>query len=161
MSILFEPIRVGNVELQNRFVHSATCEARATERGEATDGLVDRYRRLARGEVGLIITGFMYVHPMGQCYRHLTGIYSDELIPGLKRVTDAIHEEEGKVAFQLAHGGVNANTVGRIVEAGANVLVSGSALFGASGGFATPQEIAQAVRALRSAAGQKKKPVSG
>jgi 2,4-dienoyl-CoA reductase-like NADH-dependent reductase (Old Yellow Enzyme family) len=109
MPILFEPIQVGDLELKNRFMRSATCEGQATERGEATDGLVDRYRRLARGEVGLIIPGFVYVHPLGRCFKHQSGIYSDELIPGLKRVTDAIHEEGGKVAFQLAHGGVNAN----------------------------------------------------
>ena len=108
MSILFEPIQVGNMELKNRFVHSATCESSATERGEATDELVKRYGRLARGEVGLIIPGYLYVHPLGQCYKYQAGIYSDALIPGLRRVTDAIHEEGGKVAFQLAHGGVNA-----------------------------------------------------
>ena len=108
MSILFKPIQVGNIELKNRFVHSATCESLATERGAATDGLVNRYRKLAKGEVGLIITGYAYVHPQGRCYRHQTGIYSDELIPGLKRVTDAVHEEGGKVAFQLAHGGIYA-----------------------------------------------------
>jgi ribulose-phosphate 3-epimerase len=56
-------------------------------------------------------------------------------------------------------GGVNANTVGCIVDAGANVLVSGSALFTPFGSFATPQELAQAVQALRQAAGAKKKPV--
>jgi 2,4-dienoyl-CoA reductase-like NADH-dependent reductase (Old Yellow Enzyme family) len=109
MSILFEPLQVGNLELKNRFVRSAACESSATERGEATDDLVERYGRLARGEVGLIITGHMYVHPLGQCFKYQTGIYSDALIPGLKQVTDAVHKEGGKVAFQLAHGGVNAN----------------------------------------------------
>ena len=58
-------------------------------------------------------------------------------------------------------GGVNASTVRRIVEAGANVLVSGSAIFGSLGSFATPQEIAGAVQALRSAAEAKKEPASG
>ena len=57
-------------------------------------------------------------------------------------------------------GGVNANTVGRIVEAGANVLVSGSAIF-TSGAVATPKEIAGAVQALRGAAEAKRKPASG
>jgi 2,4-dienoyl-CoA reductase-like NADH-dependent reductase (Old Yellow Enzyme family) len=108
MSILFEPIQIGNLQLENRFVHSATHEGRATEQGAVTDSLVGRYRRLAKGEIGLIITGYLYVHPLGRCYKHQAGIYSDELVPGLKRVTDAIHEEGGKVAFQIAHGGVYA-----------------------------------------------------
>jgi ribulose-phosphate 3-epimerase len=59
-------------------------------------------------------------------------------------------------------GGVRVDTVGCIVEAGANVLVSGSAVFAPRGSFATPEEIARAVQALRQAAeAPKKKPVQG
>jgi len=53
-------------------------------------------------------------------------------------------------------GGVNVSTVGRIVEAGANVLVSGSALFRPGGKPAGTPEITAAIRELRTAAGQKK-----
>ncbi|MGD8625022.1 MAG: NADH:flavin oxidoreductase [Anaerolineae bacterium] len=108
MSILFAPIKVGDLQLENRFVRSATHEGLATERGFVTDELIKRYRRLARGEIGLIIAGYQYVHPLGRCYKHQAGIYDDEQIPGLKQLTDAIHEEGGKVAFQIAHGGVYA-----------------------------------------------------
>jgi ribulose-phosphate 3-epimerase len=61
-------------------------------------------------------------------------------------------------------GGVNAETVARIVKAGANVLVSGSAIFRPSDSsrpFAASTEIAAAVRSLRGAAEAKKKPASG
>jgi ribulose-phosphate 3-epimerase len=58
-------------------------------------------------------------------------------------------------------GGVNVTTAGCIVGAGANVLVSGSALFTPAGTFATSQEIARAMQALRQAAEQRKKPASG
>jgi ribulose-phosphate 3-epimerase len=53
-------------------------------------------------------------------------------------------------------GGVNVNTIKYIVDAGANVLVSGSSIFAPSGSFATSEEIAQAVQALRQAAEAKK-----
>lgn len=53
-------------------------------------------------------------------------------------------------------GGVNVSTVGRIVEAGANVLVSGSAIFSPGGKPAGTSEIAAAIHELREAAGQKK-----
>ncbi len=105
MSTLFEPLQLGNVQIRNRFVHSATCESVAEESGAVTDALVSRYRTLAKGEVGLIITGHMYVHPLGRCYEHQTGIYADDMIPGLKRLVDAIHDEGGAVVFQLSHGG--------------------------------------------------------
>jgi 2,4-dienoyl-CoA reductase-like NADH-dependent reductase (Old Yellow Enzyme family) len=108
MSILFEPFQIGGLQLENRFVRSATHEGRATEQGAVTDSLIKRYRQLARGEIGLIITGYLYVHPLGRCYKYQAGIYGDELIPGLRQLTDAIHQEGGKVAFQIAHGGVYA-----------------------------------------------------
>jgi 2,4-dienoyl-CoA reductase-like NADH-dependent reductase (Old Yellow Enzyme family) len=108
MSTLFEPLQLGNMQIRTRFVHSATCESVSEESGAATDALINRYRTLARGEVGLIITGFMYVHPLGQCYKYQTGVHTDEMIPGLKRLVDAIHEEGGAVVFQLAHGGRHA-----------------------------------------------------
>ena len=105
MSILFEPIKMANLEIKNRFIHSGTCESAATARGQVTDELVQRYRRLAQGEIGLIIPGYLYVHPLGRSMQYQTGIYDDELIPGLGRLVDAVHEQGGKIVFQLAHGG--------------------------------------------------------
>lgn len=105
MSLLFTPKKIGNVELPNRFVHSATYEGMAKETGEVSDELIKRYERLAKGGVGFIITGYMYVHATGRAYPHQTGIHSDNMIPGLKELTDRVHQEGGKVAFQLAHAG--------------------------------------------------------
>ncbi|MEE4261060.1 MAG: NADH:flavin oxidoreductase, partial [Desulfobacteraceae bacterium] len=105
MSILFTPKRVGNFEVQNRFINSATYEGLAKETGEASDGLIKRYEKLAKGGVGLIITGFIYVHPTGRAYPHQTGIHSDDMIPGLKQLTARVHQEGGKIVFQLGHAG--------------------------------------------------------
>ena len=105
MSILFEPLTLGNVEIKNRFVQSATYEGMATEQGEVTDDLVRRYRKLAKGEVGLNIPGYMYVQPLGKAMKYQTGIHHDGMIAGLKRLSDAVHEERGKIAFQLVHAG--------------------------------------------------------
>ena len=105
MSILFKPKKIGNLELPNRFVHSATYEGMAKETGEVSEELIKRYERLAKGGLGLIIPGYMCVHPTGRAYPHQTGIHSDEMIPGLKKLTDRVHQQGGKVAFQLAHAG--------------------------------------------------------
>jgi 2,4-dienoyl-CoA reductase-like NADH-dependent reductase (Old Yellow Enzyme family) len=105
MSLLFDPYRIGLIEVRNRFVHSATYECMAGTDGEVTDELVTRYRNLARGEVGLIIPGYLYVHPRGKAIGRQTGIHHDKLVPGLKRIVDVVHEEGGRIAFQLAHGG--------------------------------------------------------
>lgn len=105
MSVLFTPIDLGNVQVKNRFIHSATSEVMALETGEVSDKLIRRYQNLAKGEVGLIIPGYMYVHPLGRSYRYQTGIHNDDMIPGLRKLVEAVHQEGGKIAFQLAHAG--------------------------------------------------------
>lgn len=106
MSILFEPTKIGQMEVNNKFVRSATIENLAKEDGEVTEKLIKLHSILAKGEIGLIIPGYMYIHPLGQAYKYQTGIYKDDLIPGLKKIVDAIHKEEGKVAFQIVHAGL-------------------------------------------------------
>ena len=105
MSILFKPLTLKNVRIKNRFVHSATYEAMSLQTGEVSDMLVKRYQTLARGEIGLIIPGYMYIHPMGKAYKYQTGIHNDEMIPGLKKLVSTVHENGGKIVFQLAHAG--------------------------------------------------------
>jgi 2,4-dienoyl-CoA reductase-like NADH-dependent reductase (Old Yellow Enzyme family) len=105
MGLLFTPRKIGELEIKNRFVHSATCEGMAEETGEVTEKLIKRYRDLARGGVGLIIPGYMYVHPLGRTNKYQIGIYKDEMMRGLAKLAGAVHEEGGTIAFQLAHGG--------------------------------------------------------
>lgn len=106
MSILFQPKNIGNLEIKNRFIRSAVVESMALENGAITDEIVKLYRNLAKGEIGLIIAGYSYVHPLGKAVKYQTGIYSDDLIEGFKRVVDAVHEEDGKIAIQLVHAGI-------------------------------------------------------
>jgi 2,4-dienoyl-CoA reductase-like NADH-dependent reductase (Old Yellow Enzyme family) len=105
VSILFTPINLGNIQIKNRFIQSATYEVMAAETGEVSDKLIKRYQRLAKGEVGLIIPGYMYVHPLGRSYKHQTGIHNDAMIPGLRRLVETVHKEGAKIVFQLAHAG--------------------------------------------------------
>jgi 2,4-dienoyl-CoA reductase-like NADH-dependent reductase (Old Yellow Enzyme family) len=105
MSLLFSPIKIGNVELSNRFVCSATYEVMSKESGEVSDELIKRYVRLAKGGVGLSITGMMYVQPSGRGYKYQTGIHHDSMTEGLTKLVDAVHQEGGKIAFQIAHSG--------------------------------------------------------
>lgn len=104
-SLLFAPGAVGAVTTVNRFVRSATYECMATGKGEVTDDLIRFYGNLARGGAGLVITGHMYVHARGRAGNRQIGIYDDEMIPGLKRIVDAVHGEGGRIVFQIAHAG--------------------------------------------------------
>ena len=102
---LFKPAQLANLQVKNRFVRSGTHEVMATETGEVTDGILKMYRNLARGDVGLIITGEMYVHHLGRGLKYGLAIHDDKMISGLRSVVEAVHEEGGKIAFQLFHAG--------------------------------------------------------
>jgi 2,4-dienoyl-CoA reductase-like NADH-dependent reductase (Old Yellow Enzyme family) len=97
------------MQIHNRFVRSGTYEGLAKENGEVTDKMIKMYNTLARGDIGLIITGISYIHTNGKCGAHQTGIHSDEMIPGLKKLANAIHQEGGKIAIQIAHGGLQSS----------------------------------------------------
>jgi 2,4-dienoyl-CoA reductase-like NADH-dependent reductase (Old Yellow Enzyme family) len=103
--LLYEPITINNMSLKNRLVKSATYEAMAAEDGSVTEPLIDMYTSLAKGGVGLIITGYAYIQENGHCMPLQTGVFSDDNIPGLRKMVDAVHEEGGKIALQIAHAG--------------------------------------------------------
>jgi 2,4-dienoyl-CoA reductase-like NADH-dependent reductase (Old Yellow Enzyme family) len=99
-------MNIGKMEVKNRFVRSATIENMAKETGEVTDEFIKLFSTFAKGEIGLIIPGYMYVHPSGKAFKYQTGIYNNNLISGLKKVVDAVHKENGKIAFQIVHAGM-------------------------------------------------------
>jgi len=101
-----KPMKIGNLEIKNRFVRSATYEGMAHE-GHVTDKHVELYKNLAEGGVGLIITGYTYVQKSGIAFAEKMGIHNDELISGLLRIADIVHEhsEDCKIALQLVHCG--------------------------------------------------------
>lgn len=107
MSILFESTQINGIKIKNRFVRSATHEAMAGFDGKVNDQLLDCMAELARGEVGLIITGHAHVTKEGQAGPRQMGIYSNAMIDSLKQVSSAVHKNDGLVAVQLAHAGKN------------------------------------------------------
>ncbi len=107
MYLLFTPSRIGSLRIPNRLVRSATAERMADADGRPRPSLLRLYEDLARGGVGLIITGHMYVHPSGKAHDEMTGIHSDELLPDLAKLAEAVHELGGRIVPQINHGGMN------------------------------------------------------
>jgi 2,4-dienoyl-CoA reductase-like NADH-dependent reductase (Old Yellow Enzyme family) len=105
MSRLFESSSINKLQLPNRFVRSATWEGLAEPDGSVTQQLIDTMAALARGKVGLIVTGHAHVRPEGQASLRQLGLYKDELLPGLRQLTAAVHDQGGRIAAQLAHAG--------------------------------------------------------
>lgn len=109
-SVLFQATTFNSLKLPNRFVRSATWEGLAAPDGACTEDLVRRMEQLAEGDVGLILSSHAFIRPEGYAVRGQLGVHRDDLIAGLSRMTDAVHGKGGRIALQLAHGGLLAGT---------------------------------------------------
>lgn len=105
MKKLFDRTAINGMELRNRFVRSATWEGMCDEHGRPGPKLAECYRNLARGGVGLIITGYTFVRLDGKQTRGSLGAHRDDLGPQLRELCDAVHGEGGKLCMQLVHTG--------------------------------------------------------
>jgi len=105
--LAFRPGRIGNLEIKNRFVRSATWENAASESGHVTEPLLDIYRGLAKGGVGLIITSHSVVHPRGMTDPRMIWIADDSYTPSVRKLARAVHEaaSDCRVMIQLTHSG--------------------------------------------------------
>lgn len=100
--MLFEPFEFSGMRLKNRVVSVPVVSNLATEDGFVTDNLVDRYLRIAEGGTGWIIIEDVVVISKKSPYN--LGIWDDQFIPGLRRLTDTVHQVEGvKIGIQLGH----------------------------------------------------------
>ncbi len=109
MSALFEKTDINGMTIKNRFVRSATWEGMAGDDGSCTPRLIDLIAMLAKGGVGLIISSYAYITERGKAAPWQLGIYKDQLIPGLREMTDAVHKTDAKIIIQIAHAGIYAD----------------------------------------------------
>lgn len=102
---LFTPSKIGNLKIKNRVVRSATYLGMATDKGEVSDKLISIYETLAKNEIGLIISEYMYVTRSGKAGARQLGIYDDFLIESLKRLVSSVKDYDVKFFTQIAHVG--------------------------------------------------------
>lgn len=102
LEALFEPIRIGRVEIPNRIcrVGHGTFLAQA---GKVTDDLVAYHEKRARDGVGLIFLDLASVHPSSVTFSLFN--WDDSVIEGYQRVADAVHPHGTKLFHQIWHGG--------------------------------------------------------
>lgn len=105
MSIAFTPFKIKNMELCNHFMRSSTNEQKSDDNGHPTQEMKDMIIKLSEGHIGLIVTGFMYVHPKGKATEKQAGIYSDEIAQEWVSTVKKVHENGSKILVQLTHGG--------------------------------------------------------
>jgi 2,4-dienoyl-CoA reductase-like NADH-dependent reductase (Old Yellow Enzyme family)/thioredoxin reductase len=102
---LWEPVRIGQMELRNRIVMAPMGTKHASKEGYVTDQIKDYFEARAQGGTGLIIVEATLVHPQGRGFQKLLEIFDDKFIPGLSELVGVIHKHEAKAAIQLQHCG--------------------------------------------------------
>jgi 2,4-dienoyl-CoA reductase-like NADH-dependent reductase (Old Yellow Enzyme family) len=108
MSSLFEPVTIGNLQLRNRLMRSATAERMSDpETGSPLPRLGAMYAALAEGGVGLIVTGHAYVERGGKAHPEMSSIASDDVIPAWREVTRPAQDAGARVMMQINHCGAS------------------------------------------------------
>ena len=100
---IFEPIKINNLEIENRIYMPAMHMGMAAE-FEVTDALVDFYAERARGGVGMICVGYATVDELSGNIQNI-GAHDDKFIPGLTRLASAIKDNGSRSAAQINHAG--------------------------------------------------------
>lgn len=103
----FRPGRLGPITLKNRIIKAATFEGRAPK-GQVSDALIEFHTRMAAGGVAMTTVAYLAVSPEGRTDRNCIQLVDDSL-PGLKRLTSAVHAEGALVSAQIGHAGPVAN----------------------------------------------------
>lgn len=121
MTTYFDPLTIGDLKLPNRIFMSPMTRARATADGVPVDVMATYYRQ--RAAAGLIISEGTYVNANAVGFELAPGIYSDAQVEAWKPVTDAVHDEGGRIFCQLWHCG----------RVGATYIMGGQAPLSPSG----------------------------
>ena len=99
----YQPMTLGPITLPNRFIKAGANENMSLG-GLPTQALVKHHAELARGGVGLTTVAYLSVTKDGRTLPDQLWL-SEDAVPALRVVTDAVHEAGGKIAAQITHGG--------------------------------------------------------
>lgn len=106
---MFNPIKIGPMEVKNRFVVPPMGNNFANTDGTLSDQSVAYYSERAKGGFGLIIIEATVVHKGAKGGPRKPCLYDDSSIESFKRVADACHKEGAKVSVQLQNAGPEGN----------------------------------------------------
>ncbi|MET9024523.1 NADH:flavin oxidoreductase [Nocardia sp. NPDC004168] len=115
MNDVFAPAQLGPITLRNRVIKAATFEGRTPD-ALVTDDLIEFHREVAAGGVGMTTVAYCAVAPGGRTDRHQIWL-RPEAVPGLRRLTEAVHGAGAAVSAQIGHAGPVANAASNRVPA--------------------------------------------
>lgn len=105
MSRLFSPFKIKNLELKNRLMRSATTSYWSDEEGILREPIIDYFKKLSKGGVGLIIKGHSYVNKKGKAHTGQSGLAHQKHVPRMKELTNIVHSNNAGFIAQLNHAG--------------------------------------------------------
>src|SRR5580704_3199237 len=108
MPLLFTPLTIRSITLKNRIVVSPMCQYSSGD-GFANDWHFVHLGSRAVGGAGLVFTEATAVSPEGRISPHDLGIWKDEHIPYLRKITQFIEKQGSVPGMQLAHAGRKAS----------------------------------------------------
>ena len=103
MANLFDPVQIGTLQLPNRLLMAPMTRSRASADGVVTALTAEYYRQ--RAGAGLIISESIQPSAIGQGYILTPGLHTSDQVEGWRGVTDAVHENSGRIVAQLTHTG--------------------------------------------------------
>lgn len=135
LSALFQPTRLGHIEIANRIVMAPLTRSRADDGTDIPSPFAAEYYA-QRASAGLIITEATQVSRMAKGYVGTPAIYSDEQVRAWAKVADAVHEVGGRIVMQLWHVGRSSHSdllPGRAAPVAPSAIQADSISFTANG----------------------------
>jgi len=102
---VFEPGRIGTLEIKNRLVVPPMLTEFATEEGRLTERYIRYYEEKARGGWGLIICEDNVIDPKGPGFKCIAGVWADGMMAEHRKLVQRVHAAGAKIAVQLYHAG--------------------------------------------------------
>ena len=107
MANLFSRIRIKNINLKNRILMPPLAVRNPGKSGFVNDIVVDYYSKMSGLGMGLVITENVFVSPESKVMPNQLLLSHDKFIGGHKKLVNAIHKNEAKVAVEINHAGAN------------------------------------------------------
>ena len=104
---VFTPGKIGGLTLRNRTIRSGCFEGMC-QHATPTEALIEHHRKVAAGGIGMTTVAYCAVSKDGAAFGHEMWM-REEIVPILKKLTDAVHKEGAAASIQLGHCGFFAN----------------------------------------------------
>lgn len=143
---LFTPGSIGKLALKNRLVVAPMTRVTASGEGIASDRMKAYYEDFARGGFGLVISEGIYIdQAWSQTYAFQAGLTSPEQAAGWRTVTDAVHQQQGRIFAQIQHSGAlsqgNAFRAGTVGPSAVRPVGKQMTFYRGEGEYPVPREL--------------------